>query len=157
MREAIVCVLPVFRIEGLEGAEGKGIAHDLSQCLERLDLSKRNRLDEDVSGGGRLNRTCDHLAPRGIGRKLVEERTLTAAANDVQSRDRAPGEFLDLIQRRAVRESQAFQDTAGELARTFAAPAVRSRYNRPRYVAGMSPDFANRVAFGLMSERNASA
>ena len=56
---------------------------------------------------------------RGICRKLVQERTLAAAADDVKSRDRAPGELLDLVERRAVRERQAFQNAAGELARSF--------------------------------------
>ena len=79
----MVSTLPTLGLKRLEGFQGKRIAHNLAQSLERIDVAKCDRLDQYVAGGRSLGRASDHVTLGGIGGKLVEERVLTTTTNDV--------------------------------------------------------------------------
>ena len=65
--------------------ERKGIASILRKAL-RLNLPECDGLNPDVSGRGCFRRPGDDFTLNGACGKLVQERTLATATNDMKSR-----------------------------------------------------------------------
>lgn len=81
----MVGMLPVLGFQGFKATKREGMADDLAQCLKRVNIAERERLNEDVSRGRRFDWTGDDLPLRGTGRELIEEAALAASPDDMQS------------------------------------------------------------------------
>ena len=115
---------------GDEGLRGKGFFDDAAQMASRFEMAERQRLDQDVADGGRLDRAGDDGQAGGVGRELVEQIAAAAAADDVELLELAPDESLQLAQRLRVGQREAFEDGADELARRGRHGLRRSRGKR---------------------------
>ena len=74
-----------------------------------------HRLTDDVPQCGRLHRTGDDEALRGIRRKLIQQSVAGTAPDDVDHRKRKAQEFGQLIRRPAIFHRQTLEDATNDL------------------------------------------
>lgn len=101
-QEAFVGVLPGVLLFGVEAAGGGGVADDGTDFRERGKLSGRAGLDEEIAHHGGFDGAGDDRDAAGIGRELIEQIAVGAAADDVNHLHLFPRQLLDPFQHMPV-------------------------------------------------------
>jgi len=111
--EASVGVVPGGGVGGgVVRGEGGRAADDAADVGKGMELTGGESLDEDVAEGGGLDRSGEDTTAGGVGGHLAEEGIASAAADDVDDRDRLAGDHFETLDDPAVFEGEAFQDAA---------------------------------------------
>ena len=96
----------------LDDLHVEGVLDDFARLFERRHVSQRDRLDEDIAGGGCFRWPDDDGNLQRIRSEMIEQAVFCAPAHQVQSFDFSAGDLFDLAQRLAVKERQALEDAA---------------------------------------------
>ena len=84
-------------------------------CVEGLEVPQGQRLHDHVANGRGVGGRDDQGPPHRVGGEVAQQ-GIGRSVQEVEPRDLAPGKVLNLLERLAVEQGEAFQDTTNDRA-----------------------------------------